>query len=88
MKKHLQENWKFFERHVIPASASEEQRHDMRDCYYSGAYVLFKVLTAGVSDAPEETPEDMALMKGLSDELDAWKAEKLILGQTRERGQG
>lgn len=68
--KKLEEAWRSYEARVLPGNASEVQRRETRRGFYAGAEVALNILLTGVSNEPEITPGDEALMTGLQAELD------------------
>ena len=74
--------WQGFAKMVVPKDASQEQIDDTRRAFYSGAAVLFSIITGekffdglpGDGDI-EPTGADLEKMNDLQDEIDAFGAE-------------
>lgn len=71
----LAQVWASYEQKVMPASACEEQRRDMRDCFYTGASTVVDIMRMHMSPSGEITTEDEALMESLHAELEAFERE-------------
>lgn len=75
MSKPIEQMWDGFAKMVVPASAPEVQRVEMRKAFYAGASALFTLMVKSMSDGPDEMPEDMALMENIQSEIDEFRAE-------------
>lgn len=67
--------WKTYNVYVIHPAAGEGQRAEIRRAFYGGALVLFESMIKSLSPGTEETEGDVAMLKGISDELDAFRSE-------------
>ena len=76
--KTLAEAWASYEAKVLPRNCSDVQRSETRTGFYSGAAMVFAILTSNVSEGPgEPTDADDALMDNLHNEVKAFMAAKL-----------
>ncbi len=66
----LAEAWASYEHQVLPGNCSDVQRFETRRAFYAGAAMLLELQISGMSDAPETTAEDEALLDGLKAECD------------------
>lgn len=73
-RKYIAEQWELFERLCVPKLAPPEQRRDIRDAFYSGAFSIFQTITSEVSNENDSTPEDERLMACLDRELEEHRA--------------
>lgn len=72
MSKKLEKAWREFEGKVIPATADEAQRRDMRGAFFAGASVaFFAVMEAGDPSTEEPTEEELQALTDLHEELKA-----------------
>jgi hypothetical protein len=67
--KRIERAWQGFEKMVLPPTAGEIQRTEMRKAFFAGASVLFTIMTHGVSDDPEPTADDLVMMAQLDTEI-------------------
>lgn len=73
MKKRLIENgWRSYAEHVLPAGASPIQKQETRRAFYAGAGLLFEALTNAVG--PDDVSEDagMDIMESVDAEIKAF----------------
>lgn len=73
-RRYIAEHWEVFERLCVPKLAPPEQRRDIRDAFYSGAYSIFRTLTSEVSNENDMTPDDERLMVCLNAEIEEHRA--------------
>ena len=73
----LERAWESYLSIVISKDAGPLQIKETRQAFYSGATILFSVLTSEqfFDEGEAETIEDMAKMKMIQDELDAFGVE-------------
>lgn len=62
-----------FDRIVIPSTASETQRREMRKAFYAGAHALFHMMVAMLDPGTEPTEDDLRAMDRIATELQAWE---------------
>ena len=78
----IERAWESYARMVVPKGADELQIKETRQAFYSGASILFSIMT-GVhffdgepgDDDIEPTDTDMQLMSDIQAEIDAFGAE-------------
>jgi hypothetical protein len=70
----IKESWESYEDLVIPKTAGPVQRHETKQAFYAGAFVVF-----GITEMVAEpyVPEDMGIaqLEALKAELEAYRAE-------------
>lgn len=81
---YIEEKWQGYERLVVPGAASPEQRRDMRDTFFAGAWAVFSTMESEVSNENDVTPEDEQVMARLAHELEAHR-EKALAAAHRAR---
>lgn len=69
------EKWDEFARQVMPKDASSVQRQEMRRAFYAGADALLFGTIAAFAPESEPTAEDLELMDGIQQELQAFTAD-------------
>ena len=62
--------------HLAPPDTSEEQRHDMRCCYFLGAQHLWASVMTTLGATPGETEKDMKRMDSIDAELREFMAKE------------
>lgn len=89
---YVEEKWQSYERLVVPRAASAEQRQDMRDTFFAGAWAVFSTMENEVSNENHVTPEDEQVMVRLSHELEAYREKALAAAhrarEARQKRQG
>lgn len=65
----LAEQWRSYEKQVLPPAAGAVQRQETRRAFYAGAQSAFLVLVHGVSPGSNVTENDEALMIALDAEF-------------------
>jgi hypothetical protein len=85
MKKPIETAWNRFEQMVVPANASSVQRSEMRKAFYTGASIVFRIITQGVSEGEEIQDSDLQLLDDIAREVDQFGAEldAAVLGVKR-----
>lgn len=83
----LEAAWKRFERMVLPESAGEVQRSEMRKAFMGGASILFTMIMRTLDGGADATESDLAIMGGIQREIDAYGAELDEQVFKRPRGQ-
>lgn len=71
----IERAWSHYRKTLLPADASEVQVAETRKAFFSGAAVLFFSLLEALSDGADDTPEDLALMSEINEELQTFGAE-------------
>jgi hypothetical protein len=66
--------WADFEK-AIPANAPAVQRKEMRLIFYSGALMIFELLTSQISAGEEIQESDMTMMEAIHQELETFVKE-------------
>lgn len=69
--------WESYLSMVIPKDAGPVQIKETRQAFYSGATILFSILTSEqfFDEGEAETVDDLAKMKMIQDEVDAFGVE-------------
>lgn len=73
----LAEVWAKYEAKVIPHTAGEGQRRDVKNAFYAGAHTIWSIIMRNASDGDQITEADEALMASLDGELQAFMTETL-----------
>ena len=68
-RRSLKEEWETFNRNVIPVGAEAEQRHEMKRAFYSGAIVIFSLMSGGLDPDKEPTELDVQYVDSLFNEI-------------------
>ena len=78
-RKLILEGWNSYRRSVIPLAAPAVQIEECRRAFYSGAMILFASIMEILDPEGdgEPTDKDMAQMKAIHDEIQAYGAEQL-----------
>ena len=69
MKPTVYEQWKSYERDVMPREAGAVQREECRRAFYAGAYASFLLVMAATE--PKSEDECEANLQALQDEMEA-----------------
>jgi hypothetical protein len=67
--KHVEREWEEYRRHVLPSNVSTVQLTETRRAFYAGAYLLLSSLTEILGEEQEPTPEDIAKLDAINNEL-------------------
>lgn len=83
----IEKAWNSYATLVLPANAGPVQRDETRKAFYAGASVLFHTVLRALDDGDDATENDLALVDGISAEIDAFGAELdvAILGVPRSK---
>lgn len=82
----IKEQWESYLRDVIPATASPVQREECMRAFYAGAASVFGGLIGGLSCEADTTAEDLAVIDGFHQELEAWNHRmKRLAREARQR---
>lgn len=81
----IQGGWRAFEMLVLPESAPDIQRTEMRRAFFAGAHHLWGSIMSFLEEGAEPTPADLKRMDLINDELDAY-VEELKRAMAIERG--
>lgn len=73
-EKLIAEQWTSFESAALPPHTPAVQRKEMQRAFYAGAAGFYHILMTKLDPGTEETDADMARMRGLHDELEAFAA--------------
>lgn len=73
----IERSWNSYRAMVIPNGAGPEEIKETRQAFYSGAAVLFTTMTSQLffDEGVEETPDDIAKVQAIADEVQAFGAE-------------
>lgn len=80
----LADEWRDFERQIMPKDAPRVQRVEMKRAWYAGAVTLFALVSGGFDADSEPTELDVAYLESISNEIEAYG---LTIG-TREEENG
>ena len=86
----IEDSWKSFRRMFVPRRASRHQVAFLREAFFSGAWMLFRLLTAGADDTGdpmEVTNWDEIFIARISRELDQFGQDldrKYLKGRDKE----
>lgn len=73
----IERTWASYMADVMPKDAGALQIKETRQAFYCGAAVLFTAMTSELffDEGPTDTPNDIAKMQMIQDEVDAFGAE-------------
>ena len=71
-RRSLADEWREFERAVMPKGAPQVQRVEMRRAWYAGAAMMFSLMTGGLDADSEPTDLDVAYLSSLHREIAAF----------------
>lgn len=72
----IKEAWERFAAECLPANVGEVQRVETRRAFYAGALSLFAGICGAVEPGEgEPTAADMAMLDGVREEVEQYKAE-------------
>lgn len=71
----IAEQWRSYEREVLPPTAGQLQRQETRRSFYAGAQAMVEIVLHGVSDEPEMTDDDEQPLTRLHAELEQFAAD-------------
>ncbi len=73
MKHHIHRGWLSYRTQVVTTDAPPVQIAECRRAFYAGAQMLLATIMTNLSPGNEVQPEDQALMRDISAELEAFK---------------
>ena len=76
----IETEWITYRNAVVPKDAGETQLTEMRRSFFAGAWAYYCLLMENVGTGADGTPQDMALMQSLDEEMREFK-ERVLRGE-------
>lgn len=76
----LEEGFQALLAHFYPQGVGEQQRRDLRTCWFLACDHLFFGVMGAMSDGARTTERDLARMSGVADEIEQFRRE--VLGKS------
>lgn len=71
--KTLADQWRDYEKRVVPHAAGRKQRQECRRAFYAGTAALYNLIMAFPDPGPDATPQDFDHIQRLADEMTAFQ---------------
>lgn len=70
----IHDEWKKYERYVIPRAAGAVQRKEMRRAFFAGWRSCLSTVSSGMSEGNDITTEDIDILEQIERELQSFAA--------------